>query len=90
MLKSIGAFIGMSVLLLAVGFMTKYIYGSVKWSTYDVIARAFEAFWLASGVLLIAGIVYRLIFNRLSAVCNLLFILSISIALVLTGFLFGP
>lgn len=90
MLKSIGSFIGMSVLLLAVGFMARYIYGSVTWSTYHAIGRAVEAFWLASGALFIAGMVYRFTFNRLSTVCNLLFGLSISIALVLTSFYYAP
>lgn len=59
MLKGIGSFVGMSLLMLAVGCMAGYIYGWTTWSTYHAVGRAVKAFWLASGVLFISGIAYR-------------------------------
>jgi hypothetical protein len=50
MLKGIGSFIGMALLLLAAGCMAGYIYGGVQWSTYRALARAVSAFWWASGL----------------------------------------
>ncbi|CAM3823278.1 hypothetical protein [Rouxiella silvae] len=86
MVKGFGSLIGMSVLLCAAGCMAGYIYGGVQWSTYYAIGRGINAFWWASGALFISGIVYRVIFNRLSAVCGILFSVAIAVALVLTGF----
>ncbi len=86
MVRGLGSFIGMSVLLFAAGCMAGYIYGGVQLSTYYAIARGISAFWRASGVLFISGIIYRVIFNRLSTVCGVLFCVSIAVALILTGF----
>lgn len=57
MLKGIGSFIGMALLLLAAGCMAGYIYGGVQWSTYRALARAVSAFWWASGALLSAPVI---------------------------------
>lgn len=89
MLKGIGSFIGMALLLLAAGCMAGYIYGGVQWSTYRALARAVSAFWWASGALFLLGIVYRIVFNRLSSVCGVLFTAAIAIALVLSGLHFA-
>lgn len=86
MLNGIKSLIGMSVLLLAVGYMAGYIYGNVYVSTYNAISRGVSAFWLASGALFITGIVYRATFNRLSSVCGILLCVSLAVALLLTGF----
>jgi hypothetical protein len=86
MLKGVGAFTGMALLLLAAGCMAGYIYGGVQWSTYRALDRAVSAFWWASGALLVAGIVYRIAFKRFSSVCGVLFIVAITVALMLTGF----
>ncbi len=86
MLKGIGSFIVGAVLLLAMGYMTGYICGSVKAPTYRTIGRAIDAFWLASGALFIAGVVFRIAFKRLSSVCGVLFCVSLVVALVLSGF----
>lgn len=89
MLKGIGSFVGMSLLMLAVGCMAGYIYGWTTWSTYHAVGRAVKAFWLASGVLFISGISYRAFFNKLSSVCGILLALSLCIALVLTGYYYA-
>lgn len=89
MLKGLGSFVGMALLLLAAGSMAGYIYGGVQWSTYRALARAVRAFWWASGALFLLGIVYRVVFNRLSSVCGVLFAAAIAIALVLTGLHFA-
>lgn len=89
MLKGMGSFFAMSILLWAVGCMAGYIYGGVQWSTYKAIARGINAFWWASGGLFLAGIMYRIAFNRLSSVCGVLFTVAIAVALVLTGFHFA-
>ncbi len=86
MLKGMGSFIGMSVLLLGVGVMAGYISGGTTWETYRAVARAMRAFWWAAGSLFVAGIIYRIAFNRLSGVCGVLFSLAIAVALILTGF----
>ncbi|GKW07922.1 hypothetical protein R9X49_14115 [Pectobacterium carotovorum] len=86
MLKGMGSFIGMSVLLLGVGVMAGYISGGTTWETYRAVARGMRAFWWASGSLFVAGIIYRIAFNRLSGVCGVLFSLAIAVALILTGF----
>ncbi|AJJ25237.1 hypothetical protein N4224_04220 [Yersinia enterocolitica] len=86
MVRGLGSFIAMSVLLLAAGWMAGYIYGGVQWTTSRAIARGISAFWWATGALFISGILYRVIFNRLSAVCGILFCVTIAVALVLTGF----
>ncbi|EFH5541085.1 hypothetical protein GPH23_03355 [Escherichia coli] len=86
MIRGVGSFITMAVLLLAAGCMAGYIYGGIPWSTYNAVGRAVKAFWWASGALFISGIIYRVIFNRLSTVCGILFCVTIVVALVLTGF----
>ena len=86
MIRGVGSFITMAVLLLAAGCMAGYIYGGIPWSTYYAVGRAVKAFWWASGALFISGIIYRVIFNRLSTVCGILFCVTIVVALVLTGF----
>lgn len=89
MLRSIWSFAGMALLLLAAGSMAGYIYGGVQWSTYRALSRAVSAFWWASGALFLLGIVYRIVFNKLSSVCGVLFTAAIAIALVLTGLHFA-
>ncbi|MDM2735846.1 hypothetical protein OGY35_10715 [Citrobacter sp. Ct235] len=86
MVRGMGAFIVMAALLLAMGCMAGYIYGGISWSTYYAVGRAVKAFWWAAGILFIAGIVYRIVFNRLSGMCGILLFVAIAVALVLTGF----
>lgn len=85
MVRGVGPSITMAVLLLAAGCMAGYIYGGIPLTTYYAVGRAVKSFWWVAGLLFIAGIIYRIVFNRLSGVCGILCV-AIAVALVLTGF----
>lgn len=86
MSKSIRALITFCLMMLLTGYLIGYIVDHTTMQTYWKLGRAINALWFTSLVLFIFGLIYRVIFKRLSALNGALLLIVISIVLLLHGF----
>lgn len=89
MSRNIGTLVVLLLVLLGVGYLAGYIVERTTMQTYWKVGRAVNAFWIASLLLFIGGIVYRSVFNKLSHVNGVLLFIVLSGTLLLQGFYLG-
>lgn len=86
MSRNIRSIIMLCLAILLTGYLIGYVVDHTTMQTYWILGRAINALWLASLVLFICGVIYRVIFNKLSTLNGVLLLIVISSALLLHGF----
>lgn len=85
-LRNILSLLAFLVIFLLIGYAIGYIYGSVTMQAYRGVERSMIVFLMSSGCLFVVGFLYRIVFNKLSSACGVLCLLTLIIAMCLTGF----